>query len=91
MPRQLHVFIEGRVQGVGFRFATARQAGAAGLSGWVCNLPDGRVEACFEGDQAALDGMLAWCSAGPIHSNIRHVEIAWSDAPQGYESFEIRY
>ena len=58
MTERLRVHIQGRVQGVGFRYATHRQATRLGLSGWVRNAADGSVEAEFEGDKAVLKELL---------------------------------
>ena len=58
------VVISGRVQGVAFRAATRAQARAGALAGWVRNLADGRVEAVFEGDPAAVGALVAWCHRG---------------------------
>ncbi len=74
---RLHVLIEGRVQGVFFRAATRDEARAWGLAGWVRNLPDGRVEALFEGERAALEKMLAWCRQGPPYAYVDHLEVEW--------------
>lgn len=65
MIERLHVRVSGRVQGVGFRWETRAKALELGLCGWVRNLPDGGVEAEFEGTTAALDAMEAWCGQGP--------------------------
>ena len=62
---RVHVVIEGRVQGVFFRASTRDEARARGLTGWARNLPDGRVEALFEGDKRVVENMLAWCRKGP--------------------------
>jgi acylphosphatase len=70
------VLVSGRVQGVGFRMACAREAGAAGLAGRVRNLPDGRVEAVFEGPVAAVDALVAWCRLGPRSAAVRDVRVA---------------
>ena len=59
------VFISGRVQGVFYRAYTRDQARMRGLTGWVRNLPDGRVYAVFEGDREKIESMLAWCRQGP--------------------------
>ncbi len=74
---RLHVLIEGRVQGVFFRAATRDEARAWGLAGWVRNLPDGRVEALFEGERAVLEKMLAWCRQGPPYAYVDHLEVEW--------------
>jgi len=74
---RLHVLIEGRVQGVFFRAATRDEARAWGLAGWVRNLPDGRVEALFEGERPALEKMLAWSRQGPPYAYVDHLEVEW--------------
>src|SRR6476469_7238634 len=60
-PVRVHVFVSGVVQGVGYRYSTRNQAKYFGLGGWVRNLPDGRVEAVFEGSKKAVEGMISWC------------------------------
>jgi acylphosphatase len=70
------VVIEGRVQGVGFRYACAREATAAGLVGSVRNLPDGRVEAIFEGREEQVDALVAWCRRGPTSARVRGVRVS---------------
>lgn len=55
----------GRVQAVGFRASCRYEAQRAGVTGWVTNRPDGRVEALFEGDGAAVDGLVEWMRQGP--------------------------
>ena len=90
MPDRLHVQIEGRVQGVGFRFATYDQAVGLGLKGWVRNLPDGRVEAEFEGRRELLDYMLDWCREGPRMGRVTHVDASWEQGGEQYRAFEIR-
>lgn len=83
-----HVFVSGRVQGVNFRAATSEQARAAGVAGWVRNLPDGRVEAVFEGTRAAVLRMLEWCRHGPRWAQIDNVEVSW-ETPQGEQGFRV--
>ncbi|MBL8701120.1 MAG: acylphosphatase [Alphaproteobacteria bacterium] len=63
--RVVHVFVAGRVQGVGYRAWTEATARELGLDGWVRNRADGRVEALFAGAPAAIDGMLQACRRGP--------------------------
>ncbi len=87
---RLHVFIEGWVQGVGFRYATAAQARTLALNGWVRNLPDGRVEAEFEGPDDLLKDMLQWCAHGPQGASVAHVSAAWETGPPRHAQFQIR-
>jgi len=88
---RLHVVIEGRVQGVFFRAATRDEARQRGLMGWVRNLPDGRVEALFEGDKRALEAMLAWCHLGPPYAYVDRVEADWQPYQGDLDDFRIRY
>ena len=84
-----HLWISGRVQGVFFRQETARLARAAGISGWVRNLSDGRVEAVFEGDPAAVQSLVKWASSGPPMAYVEQVETE-KEAPEGESGFGIR-
>jgi len=87
----LHVWVEGRVQGVFFRDSTRREAEALGLAGWVRNLPDGRVEACFIGTREACERALAFVRVGPPRSSVTRVESLWENAlPSPGGRFEIR-
>jgi acylphosphatase len=88
---RLHVIIAGRVQGVFFRASTRDEARARGLAGWVRNLPDGRVEALFEGDKRLLDNMLAWCRQGPSYSYVDRVEVEWQAHVGDLVDFRIVY
>ncbi len=83
------VLIAGLVQGVNFRAYTRDKARAAGVEGWVRNLPDGRVEAVFEGTRPAVQRMISWCYSGPTHAVVEKVDVAWEE-PTGKEgSFAI--
>jgi acylphosphatase len=70
-----HVLVSGRVQGVWFRDTCSRQARAAGVTGWVRNTPDGRVEAVFEGEPEAVEQMVTWCRHGPPRAVVTGVEV----------------
>lgn len=85
----LHVCISGRVQGVGFRYATRAAAVQLGLSGWVRNLHDGSVEAFFCGDDDALEQMLDWCRTGPPMAAVAHVEHDWQSTEPQHNRFRI--
>lgn len=78
MSERLHVTVDGRVQGVGFRYAAYRRARELRLGGWIRNLPDGRVEARFEGPREALELMLEWCRRGPGFAHVTRVDEDWS-------------
>jgi len=78
------VLIGGRVQGVNFRSGTRDEARAIGVEGWVRNLDDGRVEAVFEGPQAAVKRVVSWCYSGPSHARVERVEVQW-EHPTGQE------
>lgn len=84
-----HVLISGRVQGVGYRFSTQDVASVYSLAGWVRNLPDGRVEAVFEGDRAPVEDMIQWCHKGPPHAQVNEVKVEY-EPPEGLKGFEIR-
>ena len=83
-----HVWISGRVQGVWFRQHTQRAAARYGLSGWVRNLPDGREEAVFEGPEASMTRMLAWCYRGPETAEVSDVSVA-EEIPLGESGFQV--
>ena len=82
------VRIVGRVQGVGFRESCRREARVLGVAGTVRNLPDGSVEAVFEGPAPLVEQMLSWCNHGPRMANVRHVEVI-TEAPTGSTGFTI--
>jgi acylphosphatase len=87
-----HLFVEGKVQGVFFRQETAKHARAAGVNGWVRNLPDGRVEALFEGDEKAVESLIEWCHTGPPSAVVRRVIVTCEDGISSqYSSFSAKY
>jgi acylphosphatase len=85
-----HVKMSGRVQGVGFRYATFDEARARGLAGWVRNLDSGDVEAVFEGPRDAVEAMLRWCQEGPPGSFVHQVRVDRDEPPEGLTDFQIR-
>ena len=82
------VVVEGSVQGVGFRASCAAQARAFGVSGMVHNLPDGRVEAIFEGAPESVAALVAWCERGPRFAHVSRVHVVDED-PLGEVTFRI--
>jgi len=91
MKRRTHLFISGRVQGVFYRANTRDQARRLGLTGWVRNLPDGRVEAVVEGEEEKIKELIDWCHQGPPGAQVRGVELRWEDYRGEFADFEIRY
>lgn len=85
-----HVWIDGRVQGVYFRMETRRMAARVGVTGWVRNLPDGRVEAVFEGTPEAVAEAVSWAHHGPDRAIVTGVT-ELSEAPEGLAGFEMRH
>lgn len=84
------VKITGRVQGVFFRASTREQAAQRGVSGWVRNLADGRVQAEFEAPSDAVDSLIAWIErGGPAGARVDQVEIT-ELPPTGALGFEVR-
>jgi acylphosphatase len=83
------VVVSGRVQGVWFRGATAEQARARGVDGWVRNRGDGSVEAVFEGPAAAVLALVAFCRRGPPASRVASLEVA-EEEPEALAGFEVR-
>lgn len=88
---RLRVIIEGRVQGVWFRDSTRRQALSLGLSGWVRNLPDGSVEAVFEGPEGRVRQMVSWCHRGPPAARVLRVQETPEAWRGEFDSFEVAY
>jgi acylphosphatase len=79
MKTRAHVWISGRVQWVGFRAWTEREAQAIGLDGWVRNLDDGRVEAVFEGPAGLVELMVEACRAGPPAAKVEGLDVVWEE------------
>jgi acylphosphatase len=85
-----HVRVSGQVQGVFFRDSTREKAEELGLTGWVKNLPDGQVEAVFEGPSDKVREMVRWCGEGPSHASVENVDADFDSAGGDLEGFEVR-
>jgi len=88
--KAVHLIISGRVQGVFFRMETQRTAEHLGVGGWVKNLPNGTVEAIFEGETDKVDQAVDWCKKGPPNASVSDVAINEIDYTGGYGSFSIQ-
>jgi acylphosphatase len=84
------VLISGRVQGVFFRDTCRRLAEQHGVNGWVRNLPDGTVEAVFEGPAEDVRRLVDWSRRGPRSAVVDDVRVA-AEQPEGLHGFQIRY
>jgi acylphosphatase len=73
-----------------FRGATEALARHLGVTGWVCNLPDGRVEVVAEGPREILDELATWCGHGPPEACVENLEQTWGPATGEFTSFEQR-
>jgi acylphosphatase len=85
-----HVYVSGQVQGVFFRDSAREKARQLGLNGWVKNLPDGRVEALFEGPSERVREMVRWCEQGPSQAEVENVETEFEASKGDLTSFEVR-
>ncbi|MFP4159170.1 MAG: acylphosphatase [Desulfobacterales bacterium] len=89
--KAVHAVISGRVQGVNFRMETSLAADRYGVKGWVRNVPDGTVEAYFEGDAENVDAMLDWCRKGPPAASVSDVRVEQQEYTGKYSDFSVRY
>ena len=86
--KRVRVVASGRVQGVFYRATCARLARGRGLGGYVRNLPDGRVEAAFEGPDDAVEEMVAWSRRGPDLAHVDELDVV-AEEPTGETGFVV--
>ncbi len=86
--KRVRIVVSGVVQGVFYRATCARLARERGLSGFVRNMPDGRVEAAFEGRDDDVDAMMAWCRHGPELARVETMEVS-AQQPIGETTFRV--
>ena len=91
MNTNVKVLISGRVQGVWFRSSTKQKAEQLGVTGWVRNTKDGRVEAIFEGEENSVKSLIEWCHYGPPLAKIEKVEVKNQNFTNGFDDFSIKY
>jgi acylphosphatase len=90
MEARVHIVVHGLVQGVGFRWFVARQAGGLGLRGFVRNHPQGTVELEAEGDRSLIEELIAYVKVGPRSAQVRDLQIEWHEPQKDTKPFEIR-
>ena len=86
----VHVVVQGKVQGVGFRAFTQYQANQKGIHGWVRNSPDGTVEVEAEGPRAVLQSFLRVLETGPPFAHVTQIVVDWKDSNRQTQGFTIR-
>lgn len=87
---RLHAVVEGRVQGVGFRYFVEETALALNITGWVCNRWNGTVETIAEGERPVLEKFQAALQRGPRSAHVSHVSVEWLPATNEFSRFKIK-
>ena len=86
-----NICVSGRVQGVYYRAFARDIAHYIGLRGWVRNLPDGRVEALFEGGKEEIELAINQCYSGPPGARVDNIDVRWEEYKGDLSGFEVRY
>ena len=89
MDARAQILITGLVQGVLFRKEMMDKARSLGVTGWVRNLPDGRVEASFEGDKSRVEELIRFSHLGPPGARVTGVDVQWSEYKGEFRGFRI--
>ena len=89
--KTVRAVVGGRVQGVGFRYATIDQANRHGVTGWVRNMPSGQVEVFVQGPDVNVDELLAWLAIGPRLASVTGVEVVTAEPDTRVTTFRIRF
>ncbi len=87
MKVRAHLFVSGRVQGVFFRQSTLIEAQYLGVTGWVRNLMDGRVEAVFEGEEHAVKMLVNYCRSGPPAARVNNLDVSYGSFKGEFSNF----
>ena len=93
MPEEVrvHMIVEGRLQGVFFRYTTCQQADMLGVTGWVMNTRDGNVEIVAEGTKQAVAALVEWCRHGPSGAHVTNVRVTNEPFSGEFGSFDTRF
>ncbi len=91
MHARTRILISGMVQGVFFRREITRLARRLDVTGWVRNLPDGRVEVVAEGDKQKLDELVQFCRIGPSGARVKNIGVDWSAFMGEFRGFTITH
>ena len=87
----VRVAVTGRVQGVGFRYATLQEAQRRGLTGWVRNLADGRVEVLAQGSAAMVEDLISWLETGPRFAAVVGIDVLPMEPDDDLSTFSVRF
>ncbi len=91
MEVRAHIVIRGKVQGVFFRSEIERRAESLEVKGWVRNLPDGNVEAVFEGQELSVNRLIEFCKRGPYRAQVTKLDLNWEKYAGQFKDFRIVY
>ncbi|HUV98106.1 MAG TPA: acylphosphatase [Candidatus Paceibacterota bacterium] len=91
MKVRAHMFVSGRVQGVFFRSETRREARRRAVTGWARNLPDGRVEAVFEGEKKDVERLIEFCRKGPTGAVVTKTEVSLEPYTGEFGDFQVEW
>lgn len=84
-----YIIVSGFVQEVGYRHFVRNNAQKLGLTGWVTNLPDGRVEAVFQGSKEKIEKIILLCRKGPFLAEVEDVDVEWKEMEDLFSDFKI--
>ena len=91
MQTTSEITVKGKVQGVGYRYFTAKRANEIGLKGFVKNQPDGDVILRAQGNKSDIETLIGLLKIGPRLSHVDSVNVQWLDSSPEYSSFSIKY
>lgn len=88
--KQVHLFISGFVQGVGYRNFVQHKAKKMGIRGWTRNLSDRRVEVIAQADEETLKALIKICERGPFLAEVKSISVHWEEIVEEFKSFDRR-
>lgn len=88
---RVYMLVSGLVQGVFFRDGIQRKALELGLTGWVKNLTDGKVEIIAEGEKERVEELVEWTEEGPVTAKVDNLEVGWQEYTGEFDSFKIEH
>ncbi len=91
LMKQIHAYVSGRVQAVGFRWTTLDVARQLHVVGWVRNTQDGRVEVVAEAEEKVLKEFIEYLRRGPRYAKVKSVEVKWLDSTDEFNDFKMKY